>query len=70
MVVLTFHYGKLYHYPEKQGGGGVTDWYVVEGCCMRVKLMSFDHSVSLDITSTDRGCFGATKNRAPEGHDP
>ena len=48
----------------------VTDWFVVEGCCTRIKLMSFDLSVSLDIILADRGCFGATKNWALEGHDP
>ena len=32
--------------------------------------MSFDHSASLDIISAYVRCFGATKNRAPEGHDP
>ena len=37
---------------------------------MRVKLMAFDHSASLDIISADRRCFGSTTNRAPEGHDP
>ena len=36
---------------------------------MRVTLMSFDHSASLDIISADRRYFGVTKNRAPEGHD-
>ena len=65
-----FQYGKTYHCPEEQGGWDVTDWYVVEGCCTCVKLMPFDHSASLDIISADRRCFGATKNRAPEGHDP
>ena len=37
---------------------------------MRVKLVSFDHSASLDIIFADRRSFGSTKNRAPEGHDP
>ena len=35
-----------------------------------LKLMSVDHSASLDIISVDRRCFGATKNRALESHDP
>ena len=70
IVLLTFQYGKTYHCPEEQGGWGVTDWCVVEGCCTRVKLMSFDHSTSLDIISTDRRCFGATNNWAHDDHDP
>ena len=37
---------------------------------MSVKLMSFDHSASLDIILAERRSFGSTKNRAPEGHDP
>ena len=37
---------------------------------MCVKLMSFDHSAFLDIISAERRCFGATKNRAPKGHNP
>ena len=37
---------------------------------MRGKFRSFDHSASLGIISADRRCFGATKNWAPEGHDP
>ena len=63
--VLIFQYGKTYHCLEKQGGWDVTEWYVVEGCCMRVKLMSFDHSPSLDIISVDRRCFEATKTGCP-----
>ena len=31
---------------------------------MRVEHMSFDHSTCLDIISTDRRCFGVTKNWA------
>ena len=31
---------------------------------MRVKLMSFDHSASLDNISADRRCFRTTKNWA------
>ena len=36
--------------------------------CLKLKL--FDHSASLDIISADMRFFRATKNRAPEGHDP
>ena len=32
--------------------------------------MPFDHSVSLDIISAHRRCFGTINNMAPEGHDP
>ena len=39
---------------------------VVEGCCTRVKLMSFDHSASLDIISADRQCFGDTRTGCRE----
>ena len=55
-MVLIFQYGKTYHSPEEQGGWDVTAWYmyVVEGCCTRVKLMSFEHSGSLDIILADR----------------
>ena len=60
----------LNHCLEKQGGWDVTDWYVVEGCCMRVKLMSFDHDASLDIISEDRRCFGATKTGRPRVMTP